>query len=56
MSAFTESNTAEQMILDAAAKFGGRQASLLREHAPPDGGESLGDDLHPARWTYASYD
>ena len=26
---FTESNTIEQMILDAAAKLGGKQASVL---------------------------
>ena len=53
---FTESNIIEQTILDAAAKLDGKQASMMREDAPPYGGELLGDDLRPARWTYASYD
>ena len=31
MSAFTQSNTVEQMILDAVTKLGGKQASMVRE-------------------------
>jgi hypothetical protein len=53
---FTESNTVEQMILDVAVKFGGKQAAMVREDALPYGGESLGAELRPARWTYASHD
>ena len=52
---FTESNTVEQMILDAVTQRGGRPASLVREDALRYGGESLGDALRPARWTYASH-
>ena len=48
---FTESNTVERMILDAVASRGGKPASMVREDATPYGGESLGDDLRPARWT-----
>ncbi len=40
---FTDSNTVEQMILDAA-KFSGRQVSMVREDAPPYEGELLGDE------------
>jgi type I restriction enzyme, R subunit len=50
---FTESNTVEQMILDAVTKLGGKQPSMVREDAPHYGGESLGDALRPVRWTYA---
>ena len=32
---FTESNTVEQMIPDAAAKLGGKLVSMVREDAPP---------------------
>jgi type I restriction enzyme, R subunit len=49
---FTEANTVEQMILDAVAKLGDKPASRIRENAPSYRGESLGDDLRPARWTY----
>jgi type I restriction enzyme R subunit len=52
---FTESNTVEQMILDAVTQRGGTPASLVREDAPPYGGESLGDELRPARWTYTPH-
>ncbi|MDP2267536.1 MAG: hypothetical protein Q8K46_00040 [Deltaproteobacteria bacterium] len=48
---FTESNTVEQMILDAATKLVGRQVSRLRENLA-GWGESLGDELHPACWSY----
>ncbi|MBI3301874.1 MAG: type I restriction endonuclease subunit R, partial [Deltaproteobacteria bacterium] len=52
---FTEANTVEQMILDAVTKLGDRPASALREDAPPYRGESLGDELRPARWTYVPH-
>jgi type I site-specific restriction-modification system R (restriction) subunit len=52
---FTESNTVEQMILDAVTQLSGTPTSLVREDASPYGGESLGDALRPARWTYASH-
>ena len=32
-----------------------RQRLMVREDAPPYGGESLGDALRPARWTYAPH-
>ncbi len=51
---FTESNTVERMILDAVAPRGSKQASMVREDASPYRGESLGDELRPSRWTYAS--
>src|SRR5437867_12064668 len=50
---FTESNTVEQMILDAVAQHGVTSAFMVHEDKPPYGGESLGDALRPARWTYA---
>jgi type I restriction enzyme R subunit len=50
---FTEANTVEQMILDAVANLGGKPISRVREDTPPYRGESLGEDLRPARWTYA---
>ena len=53
---FTEANTVEQMILDAVTKLGGRQATMLREDSPRYGGESLGDELRPARWSYVPAD
>jgi type I restriction enzyme R subunit len=52
---FTESNTVEQMILDAVTKGGDKQTPRMREDAPLYRGESLGDDLRPARWTYAPH-
>ena len=36
---FTESNTVEQMIPDAAAKLGGKLVSMVREDAPPYRGQ-----------------
>lgn len=39
----------EQMILDAATKLGGRQTLMVREDSP-GWGDSLGDELRPARW------
>jgi type I restriction enzyme R subunit len=52
---FTESNTVEQMILDAVTQLGSTPASLVREDALHYGGESLGDALHPVRWTYVPH-
>ena len=49
---FTEFNTVEQMILNAVTKMGGKQETMLREDSPRYGGDSLGDDLRPAHWTY----
>lgn len=49
---FSESNTVEQMILDAATSLGIGQASAVRETSKRYGGESLGDELRPAAWTY----
>jgi type I restriction enzyme, R subunit len=49
---FTESNTVEQMILDAVAP-GGAKPSVIREDSPYyAGGESLGGEFRPAQWTY----
>ena len=53
---FTEFNTVKQMILAAITQLGSTPASLVREEAPPYGGESLGDALPLVHWTYASYD
>ena len=53
---FTEFNAIQQMILAAAVKLGGKQASIVREDTPLYGGESLGDTLRPTRCPYSSYD
>jgi len=51
---FTESNTVEQMILDAATSLGTGKGSLATREDPPAGwGGSLGEEFHPSRWTYA---
>ncbi|MBI3301878.1 MAG: hypothetical protein HYZ72_07345 [Deltaproteobacteria bacterium] len=42
---FTESNTVEQMILDAVAKLGSKPASMVRDDVPACAWESLGDEL-----------
>jgi len=50
---FTESNTVEQMILDAATSLGsGAGASVLREDPPTGWGGSLGEEFKPAKWTF----
>ncbi len=50
---FTESNTVEQMILDAATSLGsGAGSSVLREDPPSGWGGSLGEEFAPSRWTY----
>lgn len=52
---FTESNTVEQMILDAATSLGsGAGSSVVREDPPSGWGGSLGEELKPSRWTYAA--
>ncbi len=52
---FTESNTVEQMILDAATRLGsGADSSLLREDPPAGWGGSLGEEFKPSRWSYVS--
>lgn len=48
---FTESNTVEQMILDAVAGGSRTGPPLVREKSPGYG-ESLGSELRPARWDY----
>jgi len=49
---FNESNTVEQMILDAVAKIGGLGQKNLRENSPPGWGDSLGGEFKPAHWGY----
>jgi len=52
---FTESNTVEQMILDAATSLGsGAGSSVLREDPPSGRGGSLGEEFKPSRWTYVA--
>jgi hypothetical protein len=46
---FSEANTVEQMILDAATKPASGRVSVVREPGP-DWGDSLGHELRPARW------
>lgn len=51
---FNESNTVEQIILDAATSLGTSGSSLpTREDPPPGWGGSLGEEFLPSRWTYA---
>jgi type I restriction enzyme R subunit len=50
---FTESNTVEQMILDAATSLGsGAGGFVLREDPPAGWGGSLGEEFKPSRWMY----
>ena len=50
---FNESNTVEQMILDAATSLGsGVVSSVVREDPPAGWGGSLGDEFKPAKWTF----
>jgi len=52
---FNESNTVEQMILDAATSLRhGAAAVMVREDLPPGWSGSLGGEFAPARWTYAA--
>ncbi len=47
---FNESNTVEQMIIDAASNLGG--SPLLKEDPPAGWGGSLGEEFKPAKWTF----
>ncbi len=50
---FNESNTVEQMILDAATSLGSDAGlSVLREDPPAGWGDSLGKEFKPAKWTF----
>ena len=50
---FTESNTVEQMILDAVSSRGhGASVLVAHEQPAPGWGGSLGADLRPTRWDY----
>jgi len=52
---FTESNTVEQMILDAATSLSsGAGSSVVREDPPSGWGGSLGEEFKPSRWTYVA--
>ena len=52
---FTESNTVEQMILDAATSLGsGAGSSVLREDPPAGWSGSLGEEFKPSRWIYVA--
>jgi type I restriction enzyme R subunit len=52
---FNESNTVEQMIIDAATHIAsGAGKSSLRETPPAGWGNSLGDTFTPARWTFVA--
>ena len=52
---FTESNTVEQMILDATTSLGsGAGSSVIREDPPSGWGGSLGEEFKPSRWTYVA--
>jgi hypothetical protein len=48
---FTESNTVEQMILDAVTRASGTARFALRQD-PPGYGQALGGELRPAPWDY----
>lgn len=48
---FNESNTVEQMILDAIAKRPSTEPLFLREETHPYG-ESIGTELRPPHWDY----
>ncbi len=48
---FNESNTVEQMVLDAVSKIGNSGGKNLRENQPCWGG-SLGGEFKPVHWDY----
>jgi type I restriction enzyme R subunit len=51
---FTESNTVEQMIIDAATSLGsGAGSFVLRDNPPAGWGGSLGEEFKPAKWVFA---
>ena len=49
---FTESNTVEQMILDALGSRPGVGGTRLLREDPPGWSGSLGGELRPAKWEY----
>ena len=50
---FTESNTVEQMVLDAlSARSPETSGALVLHYTPPGWGGSLGGELRPAKWEY----
>ena len=50
---FTESNTVEQMILDATTALGsGAGSAMLHEDPPAGWNSSLGEEFKPSRWTF----
>lgn len=52
---FNESNTVEQMILDATTSLRGEaRAPAVREDPPAGWGASLGSELKPAKWTFVA--
>jgi type I restriction enzyme R subunit len=52
---FNESNTVEQMILDAATSLGGDAGNKVLREPPPSGwGGALGEELKPSQWTYVT--
>ena len=52
MSSFTESNTVEQMILDAVSRRSSAGPPMVRESVPAGWGGSLGREFRPAHWDY----
>lgn len=54
---FTEANTVEQMILDAATGLGTSSANefVMRETPPAGWGASLGEEVMPSRWSYSAH-
>jgi type I restriction enzyme R subunit len=50
---FTESNTVEQMIIDAATSLGSGAGSFVMRDNPPAGwGGSLREEFKPAKWSF----
>jgi len=49
---FTESNTVEQMIIDAVAPKRGATDLPARQNLPPGWKDSLGGELRPGHWQY----
>ena len=52
MRIFTESNTVEQMILNAATSLGIGAGSLALREDPPAGWGALGEEFKSAKWTF----
>lgn len=52
MSVFNESNTVEQMILDALSPRRAAGEALVLREEPPGWGNSLGSELRPRKWEY----